>query len=549
MTDTNISRRRLLQTTAAGATAATVGTVSMTDTASAQSLDDLQYFTTAVSGIANPALGAGAAAGAALSSYFGGGDADILPTPWVSSSEYENLSAEETWSRMYTQAKEIGAKDEITQTQWSNSLDRFRNAYFMEAKFAAIDAMNNGYGLSTTKNKAVEAGDAYASTVQKNQLKYWDVQNQTLLRMSQAGSYIENNYDEQVDKLFSMTAKGGASDGYSENFKSVISESDVTDFSLTLFDGSPYTITGMYDSGYGPYNNYYFATIPKERALSPNANNMEIPDGSDKDPYNVGDYETSEQNTVIDALYVYDVPGSDNVAVKMFDFRKWHRSYWKLGVYRNQASSEVKTWVDGIYDKYTAGEITETQLLNAYDLSDMSREGSYEAATVSLSQLGISGSVENRMTVELNDGTTLSGNLFLDDEKSFSVGETYSPGNINGSVYMAYSPEDSDTDPGVRKLEQSFAITSAENLDGQDVEEVDFDGRDDVELSSTDVQELKNELERLRDRNEELRENTDDAAGGGGGVGGGDIIDRLLSTPPWVLAAGAAVGAYLVFSD
>lgn len=524
----NMSKRDFLRTGATVGTAATLGTTAGVNVMS----EPADAFV--------PTLTAQVISAKAATEILGG-SLDLLGSYGFEFGS-DNEQAKEKWSRMYTQAKEIGAKDSIVNTVINNSYDRFRNPYFAKGKQAAINSMNAGDSKSTVKNKAVDAGDVEAARTQENLLKYLDVRNQELLRFSQAAEYIKNNYTEdRVDSLFAITLSDGPDGSFSKNYGKLVSESGLEDNIITLFDGRSYTLSG-FNKDVQDFPTITLDTKLSDRTLTENTNLGTIP--TIDDPYGVGRFETSDRDEFIDRIYVYNLPDSDDDgSVLLYNISLWHRAYWQLGVYRNDAANALRSFIDGIYDSYTAGDITETELLNAYDLSDISRDGEYSAGTVSLAKLGIATDSGSEVRIKLDDGQEFVGTLFIDvsSETTLKTGNIYSPSEFTGSVYITYVPENEDG-AGVRKIEQKFELIEA-TKDGSNVDSVTFTDSS-VKLDDTDTQELKDELSKLRDRNEKLQKQVDSVTAGSGD--GGGLLDAAGETDPLLLVAGAVGGLALL---
>lgn len=235
----------------------------------------------------------------------------------------------------------------------------------------------------------------------------------------------------------------------------------------------------------------------------------------------------------------YDPPSGDYSTVRVLDNDRWYAISNDLDTQRANLKANVQTYVEGVYSEYQSGELNTTDLADPVTLSsqaatDYNSSGYYSYASISLASLGYSGNLNSSVSVSTANGT-YDGTLFYtaDDVSNFSVGQTYDPSTLNGTVYMAVQDGQNGT---VKNLDETFTVESATNpTTGENMTDVAVE---EYTYTSTNTSKLASELDRLRTLRDEYE---DMNSSGGGGSNSGASSNLLL-----VLLAGAAGAAILI---
>jgi hypothetical protein len=163
--------------------------------------------------------------------------------------------------------------------------------------------------------------------------------------------------------------------------------------------------------------------------------------------------------------------------------------------------------------------------------------------------MGLEADTQSKTTVRLvDDDIYLNGSLYLktDSGPSLTVGNTYSPSNFSGPVYLAYSNYDGDNADleaqGVITVDQQFEITEAIGSDGAELATVEYTSEDGQKTTTTDTAELKKELDRLNELQTELQEQQKEIAQGGSTTGSSSFSTEQIIAG----VVGTGVAAYLL---
>jgi hypothetical protein len=220
----------------------------------------------------------------------------------------------------------------------------------------------------------------------------------------------------------------------------------------------------------------------------------------------------------------------------------------------SQVESGLDSYVNTTYQEWEAGNLTTEDIADSSPMTigsmaatERNTTGYYGYANAQLASLGLSGDTNASHVVSTTLNQTnytdtgrayeqtpvnVTGTLFYtgDDNQTFQTGTTYNPDNLNGVVYMSVASMTNRTsgetvpyEGGFYEVESNFTVEDATNV--RTGEPVNTTTMEPVDYSTTNVSQLSEELDRLK----ELRdyyEQQQAAAGGGfslnfGGTGTG----------------------------
>jgi len=234
----------------------------------------------------------------------------------------------------------------------------------------------------------------------------------------------------------------------------------------------------------------------------------------------------------------YEPPSTDHDRVPIFNGTRYVDAIGNMQSQSDQVTANIDSYVDGVYSEYQQGElnttdITDPQTLASQAATDYNGSGYYSYAATHLATLGYAGNMDSSVSVSTVEGT-YDGTLFYtgSDQANFTVGESYDPSTMNGSVYMAVQDGENGT------IKQLGAFTVEEATNPQTGESMDRVAVEEYTYSSTNTSNLSAELDRLRDLREDY-ESVESSGGGGSGSGMG-------SNTMLILLAGAAAAAILI---
>lgn len=163
--------------------------------------------------------------------------------------------------------------------------------------------------------------------------------------------------------------------------------------------------------------------------------------------------------------------------------------------------SNADGYIDGVYSKYQAGEISLNETLSAVELAshasgDVDSTGYYGFQAVELALLGYDTDLNSSFSVTLNGNESLNGTLFYtaDDLGQVQAGETYDLSTLNGVFFVA-TPDENGT--GTVRTIESGTITVESITDprtGDSRQNTTFVS---YTADSFDSSELKSEVDRL----------------------------------------------------
>jgi len=421
-------------------------------------------------------------------SYLTGSLDDLNPFtgPNVDENTYDGLEAEEKHTRIYQDLIELGLFDSEVFTSVKNLLDFAPNKLYADAKFAALEAREQGKTLEEAKAAARDEINAQLTKSQKNILNHWKVQRAKVWQIAQD---VRSTDGLSEDELFAVKDP----DSVDNDFRDFERFDSQDDDSTTLLDGSTYdykTLDVVYqDDGSG----FSFEFRP----LSSQGGGME-----------------------------FKAPGSGERA-EFLNVALYSDVWNEINDTAESIKNEIVRLLNNAWEKLNESEYDINNLVSGTDLVGLASDNpkSFAAASADLATLNIPVS-DPKLTLELpeandGEGVTYEGALSVTGatDLELDVGQTYDPGNLPGIVYFAYNYQSEETDDlrGSKTiLRQPFTITEAVDPEtGDEVESVTF-SETNQQTTDADVESLVEEIRRLAERQREIQEEQREEVTGGG---------------------------------
>lgn len=450
-----------------------------------------------------PAIGVGAAvATGAAAGYFMREVQDYV-TGVDSSKTYDQLSASELHADIREDGLAMKAANDTVLTTFENLLVNSKNAALSNAKYAAVEQMNLGNTESEVTTKAHKEVDKFFVKHQKNLANHASTQ-----------VAVYGNWQSAINNITNLSI----SDVFVDNGGSI----NISDVTISLLDGTNFSTNRLENPAdgvtYSPMR-----VVPSQYDL-----------GTD-DTLRVKPVSTGSQEVVFD---------SPRFASVWADVQNQHST----------VKSEIGTWITNVYPSYKAGDIQLSDLVNASDIANKAPdEQGYSYAGADLALLGIDGA-DHKYKIDLkSDEQIVTGTIYAKGRtESLQISTVYSPGDISGTVWLAYESSDGEggTVSDLIALEQDFEILSGIDGNGEEVSEVTF-SETNQQTTNTDIQKIQEELQQLQDLQTKLEEQQRQEVTSGGGGGGilpdGQLIDGISNK---ILgAAAAAVAIYGAISS
>lgn len=426
------------------------------------------------------------------------------------SKELDDLNAQETYTSVRSDAVEMNSVDDRVLTSIQNLIEGIDRRAYQKGIETAIERLNEGDSQADVKTKAVDAAMATITTTQKNLIDHFGIQAAKTNRLATELNKNGTSEDMPLWVDGSQAVTGGDDPLY------VYGGTDTGTTDANLADGSTYTyqqLGVMYpNSSNSPGRVYGIQASPMV----------------DFDIVKVNPYDTGEQK-------------------ELFPYAQYRSIFSTTESTADTVTTEIQTWVDNIYSSYSAGDISLSEVVTSDQLAaTASEQNDLSNVTADLAVLGQPLNDKTTLTIEIvtgdRAGTVVDGNLSVSNppDGGFVVGDTYDPATISGPVFLIFD-NDSDGDGtkegDVAEIQGQFKVIDAEDYNGEPVTSVTFSERTQKRYS-TDVQQLKEELDRLAQLQQEIQEERDslieEESGGGGG---GFLAD---SDQNWGLIAAAA---------
>ena len=457
-------------------------------------------------------------------------------------SNYDKAEARSLFLQARSDAKIIQSGNDSVLTSIRNLAENARSAAYQEGRAALLEAVNNG----STPLNAVQPGrkaiQNYIAPNQKNVIERWNVM------FEQVKLIIERARETEG------TSPGNIFNGGDLNFAEADPENPSSSHGqkmYSLVNGEQMFADGMRWHTSNKWGNKLYSTISIDEAKA-------------------GAYDDSTPGTVrVKADPQTD--GSEQIVV--INHRPFKKVLNSLQQAYQDAYSDLESFAQGINDKYTAGQIDTEDITTPRDLWEMSSEDAENPyAAADLAGLGLEVNQASSVTVDLlDDERLIDGSVYLSKSpigESLSVGTVYDPtasrqtdddGNptdsaddyggtvddpvpLDGLTFIAYN-----TDSGgstYTQIQQPFEVVDAVGKDGETLDEVGYEPSGGQQTTTTNITELREELQAMNDEVTRLEEEQREAATGGGLFGdiGGNVSGQTVVGVIVVLLALAGLG-------
>lgn len=330
------------------------------------------------------------------------------------------LTADALKQQVYQAFRTRHSNNKSTFVDNENIITGIRDTTYVDAKLAAIEALNAGKSQSEVQTAATTEIDNYETTVKKNFLKSW---NETLNEWASFYQSLQDHSDVDPGTVISMPAY--------EN-------------------GTP-SIFHDYDSGNGSGINRSYTSIPTT---------YDMPDGSTFDVHHVSlNFDLASKTAVyhewnaIENFPTENVkdhdPASLNVSYdgQSFDrflhFQAWNAIWTAMDNRFTEVRDGIVLWIDSVYGQVQSGDISIEELITPRERAAMmTDDGKYPQAVADLLALNVPVDFEREATVSLDwhdDDVTLNGTLAITSPPDNLTPGTYDPqADSLGSVYLTY---------------------------------------------------------------------------------------------------------------
>jgi hypothetical protein len=316
----------------------------------------------------------------------------------------EGLTADAAKEQSYRTARARKSTNRSTILDNSNLLNYMPETVFSEAKLAGVEAINSGKQKSEVQASAETEANSHYATIEANLLRTW---NESVNEAASIASTLKSHPDVSVENVISKTSGEGLTD-VTTNSKTI-----------TLRDGSSFTVQNLSITGSGGT----IETNPVDGFVSNTWGHLSA------------GVEVDSGSEIVEYMDMQDGETTDGV----YGFREiWSDIQSKF----DQIDSDISLWVDEAYSSVQEGSIDTSDLLGGAELAkSFSDDVDAPRAVADLVALNIPTNIDNSVSVELADGTLLSGYLGFTstaDISQVSPDETINPSNISGDVIMSY---------------------------------------------------------------------------------------------------------------
>lgn len=459
----------------------------------------------------------GVAAGGAALGYLGHEAADAILGDNRDYSGYTGADALHT--AIYEGAIEMRSTDERVMTSIENSIEFSRNVALAKGKAAIIETMNAGGSESEANTALQDALDAYFSTIQKNLLNHHHAQLDQYLHYVQS---VKNHDSITESEVFEMWQGAGSSGGFQQEGP----------LDLSLVDGS--TVDYRYLSGLdGSGSRFHYDPLGLG-GHSQTSNRATI-----------NDYDTGDENGDSNQVALTRKSWADSNTDPNENGAAWNDLLW----IRDDVLAELSGFVGDVYAQWDPGEIPTEQLVDPITAATELQQNydGYQTQGAMAAMLGIPTSAEQSLYLHLlDDDQKVWADIYTNHDPGsdgFQRGETYSPSTWSEPLYIAYEYQNDqgETSTDFTQVEQDFKIEDA--YDAETGDQIDSFRPTSQNAQTSDVSAIQEELEQIRQYQQEMQEDAQEQ-GGGGGLFNGGLLGNLGTEA--VMVGGAAAGLFVL---
>lgn len=267
------------------------------------------------------------------------------------------------------------------------------NTLYSEGKLAAIDALNNGKTEAEVETAALNAMEAYMTTIETNFLKSW---NEATAEYSNLATAVRDHSSLSWINEFNYWNDADPTNDWE------IFQNQTT--SITLADGTSFTLNQLEADPSGTNDYIWDAT----QSIGNTGHRVEVTAGASMFPYLRSD--------------------------------EWTAVWGDLQAVKTSVNDGLIVWVGNVYSQVQSGEIDTTDLLSSKDLAELDSGDSpgVNQAVRDLLALGISAEAGTYVEVNLPSvDATIEGKLAVTGDTTVSTG-TVDPSVTGNSYYLTY---------------------------------------------------------------------------------------------------------------
>lgn len=414
-----------------------------------------------------------------------------------SAEDYEQTQVDSIRLQAYYDGKTIKSANDSVLTAVQNLQANAKSVAYQEGRAAFLEALNAGDTVAIAEEKGITAIENYIAPNQRNVMERKAVMMAQLQQMWERANEIDGISGNSVVKMHGCARSIGINKWASRD--------------ISLVDGSTvkdHYAEGKFNSGAVTARSTGFWSNNASRCLA-KIEIRAVPDDAEKP-----------------AFYV---------------FRKRFKGVFDgLVQAHDDAKAELQTFASGIAEQYQAGDISTEELVTPRDLWEMSSEDTDNPyAAADLAGLGLEVNQDSAVVVRfLDDDSRIEGSVYLSQSpigESLRVGTVYDPtasrstdadGNPNdtmadyagdesdpvpldGLAFLAYNTDSGST---YAQIEEPFEVINAFGEDGKSIQEVGYQPSTGQQTTTTDVEELRKELQSINDEITELEQKRQELA-------------------------------------
>jgi len=446
-------------------------------------------------------------------SYLVGRVSDYFPS--LGDDDYEDAQEDSIHLQAHMDGVSIKSSNDSVLTTIENLIENAKSVCYQIGRAEFIEQLNEGETIANAEASAISEMEDYISKNQENVAERWNV----------AVAQIENTYEraEEIDGVNPDSIYQIAL----QNEDLVDETGDIEDFrdaQIEFVDGTEYDVRYVRKrNGWNDAVDHY-ATI-EDREYGSGSSNRDI--------------------------VIESVPDSDRGEIRFMRGNRFRSALDDLIDVFDESVNELQSFSEGIADDYQAGDIDTEDLTTPRDLWEMSSDDSDNPnAAADLAGLGLEVDQASQVTIDLlDDELLIDGSVYLSESpigEKLDVGTVYDPTEsveyddddedepvdyegteddpvpLDGLTFIAYNTDDGST---YDQIQQPFEVVDATDEDGETIDEVGYEPSGGQQTTTTDVDELRDELESMNDELIRVEEERRQAVGGGGLFGDGIDVD------------------------
>lgn len=495
-----------------------------------------------------------------------------VANPDVDCGIYDDSAETRTKVDAYANAKAMNERRNALVTQRENLLQDARSIMWMKGKVGAVEALNDGANKSEAKRAFNESVNDYTSMLIVNDMRKQEADAVQTAYLVQSiggtntstptiGGSVPDPENNGEPGLY-IYAVGSTATGYYQ-----LPNQDIIKVALPVAadggTGNAAHIERVFFKAFDP--------AMGKSTIGDNPGQVTVVNRS----WSHGSLEAKNYMSigVVNPETGYETSAvSSNAYVDVID------SYLSNA---NQVKANGAGFIERVYPKLESGELSTADLLDPTTLAseaatEYNSTGYYAYQNTALSALGLTGNgnvthvVNTQLTLsDYQQGTnttnasyqektvnaTIEGSIYMtgSDNLTLETGQTYQPSNLPGTVYMTVANvtnrdtgAELDGVSGTTRLTEPFTIVSATNA--KTGESVNVTSAQDKNYETTNLTELKQELEDLKRLQQELQDSQSVGGGDGGSSSTEDDPNQSGLNPAAIvlLVAGASLLALLL---